>query len=258
MKINKKNNIIALVTGAAGGIGGEIVNELSSAVDGLILMDLNQEKLIKTAAVLSKNVDIPIAAFCCDVGNSVSVSEALNDSYNQIGIPNILINNAGIGGPFHRIDEVSDEEWYQIINTNLKSIFNLSKHLLPLMKNANFGRIVNIASIQGYLGAALSSTYVASKHGVIGYTRAVASEWGQYGITCNAICPGYVDTRMGVQNSKVEDHYQKIIEKTPLGRLAHPKEIASLVKYLTQDEASFINGSIFTIDGGLSCNVGVS
>ena len=134
------------------------------------------------------------------------------------------------------MDEVSDDEWYSIMNTNLKSVFNLSRFLLPEMKKIQFGRIVNIASIQGYLGASLSSTYVASKHGIIGYTRAIAAEWGAYGVTCNAICPGYVNTPMGAQDSKQENHRLKIIDKIPLHRIAEPDEIAHCVNYLISKE----------------------
>lgn len=249
---------IGLVTGAAGSIGSAVSEKLLSDVNALILVDIDQAKLDLLQNSIAKKTSIPTLSYFCDVGDSGSVESMLKKAQDEIGTPNVLINNAGIGGPFHRINEVSDEEWHKIINTNLKSIFNLSKFLLPLMKQKNYGRIINIASVQGYLGASLSSSYVASKHGVIGYTRAIAAEWGQYGITCNAVCPGYVDTSMGVQDNKIEAHYKKIVAKTPLGRIAKPIEIANIIAYLVKDESSFINGSILTIDGGLTCHVGVS
>ena len=251
-------NRIALVTGAAGGIGSAICERFISDVDALVLVDIDQNKLDDLHKKLQSKSAIPVISQYCDVGDSNSVETMLVKVTEKVGTPNIIINNAGIGGPFHRVDEVSDDEWYKIINTNLKSIFNLSKFLLPSMKHQNYGRIVNIASAQGYLGAALSSTYVASKHGVIGYTRAIAAEWGKYGITCNAVCPGYVDTAQGVQDDKVTDHHKNIILKTPTGRIAKPQEIANIVLHLIKDESSFINGSILTIDGGLTCHVGVS
>lgn len=248
-------NRIGLVTGAAGGIGSAIAKQLTLHVDSLILVDINTNKLQEIQKNILEQSSIRIASYYCDISDSSSVANMLNKVSDEVGTPNILINNAGIGGPFHRIDEVSDEEWFKIITTNLKSVFNLSKALLPHMKNQSYGKIVNIASTQGYLGAALSSTYVASKHGVIGYTRSIAAEWGIYGITCNAVCPGYVQTGMGAQNKHME---QKIIEKTPSARIANPKEIADLVAYLIKDESSFINGSVITIDGGLSCHVGIT
>lgn len=248
---------IAIITGAAGGIGAAIAERCIADVDALLLVDIEDTKLELLRTKLNKLSSTPVSSYHCDVGNSQSVADMINAATQEIGIPTILVNNAGIGGPFHRVDEVGDEEWYRIINTNLKSVFNFSRLLLPMMKQLSYGRIINIASVQGLLGAALSSTYVASKHGMIGYTQAIATEWGQYGITCNAICPGYVDTAMGVQDDKVLEHYKKVIAKTPEGRIAKPIEIADLVNYLMKDEASFINGSVLTIDGGLTCHVGI-
>lgn len=251
-----KNNIkIGLITGAAGSIGSSIAKLLANQLDGLVLVDINERKMQKLIEKLNIQT-CKVLSYKCDVGDSHSVSRMLRDAESMIGIPNILINNAGIGGPFHRIDEVTDEEWYSVINTNLKGVFNLTRILLPHMKQRSFGKVVNIASVQGYLGASLSSTYVASKHGIIGYTRAIAAEWGAYGVTCNAICPGYVDTLMGIQGDKIQNHYKKVIEKTPLGRIATPEEVANLVSYLIKDESNFISGSVITIDGGLTCHIG--
>jgi len=247
---------IGLVTGAAGAIGSSIAKTISDQLDGLILVDIN-EIALQAFYQKNKHTSKKMSAIVCDVGCSKSVDDMFAQAKSEVGIPNILINNAGIGGPFHRVDEVSDDEWYSIMNTNLKSVFNLSRFLLPEMKKIQFGRIVNIASIQGYLGASLSSTYVASKHGIIGYTRAIAAEWRAYGVTCNAICPGYVNTPMGAQDSKQENHRLKIIDKIPLHRIAEPDEIAHCVNYLISKEAGYISGSVLTIDGGLSCHIGL-
>lgn len=243
---------IALVTGAARGIGAAIAKELEATCAHVVLLDLDPS-FSNTPAQAEK-----VLRFCCDVGDSAAVHATLEKVQPLVGLPNVLVNNAGRGGPFHRVDEVSDDEWYALVNTNLKSVFNLSRALLPAMKRNDFGRIVNIASVQGYLGAARSSTYVACKHGVIGYTRAIAAEWGAFGITCNAICPGYVNTAQGVQDGAVDDHTRRVLEQTPAGRIAEPNEIAKFVAYLVSDAGAFINGSTHTIDGGLSCHAGVS
>lgn len=256
--MKRKIKRVGIITGAAGGIGSAISKKIVPYIDSLILVDQDDHKIGLLQQQLTKQLSIPIAGYYCDISDSHSVESMLQNAEIEVGSPNILINNAGIGGPFHRIDQVSDEEWFKIINTNLKGVFNLSRALLPKMKKKSYGKIVNIASIQGYLGAALSSTYVASKHGVIGYTRAIAAEWGEYGITCNAVCPGYVDTIMGIQTKDVKNHRKKIIKKTPTARVAHPDEIANLVVHLIKDESSFINGSILTIDGGLSCHLGIT
>lgn len=250
---------IALITGAGSGIGAAIAKKLASLVDILILLDLDEQHLHSVKQKLLIQSSLPILCYQCDVGNTIKVKEVIEEIKREHGVhPNILINNAGFGGPFHPLNEVSDEEWEHVMFTNLKSVFNFARLLLPLMKEQSYGKIINIASIQGYLGAAFSSTYVASKHGVIGYTKAIAAEWGAYGINCNAVCPGYVNTQMGVQNEALAEHFQKVINKTPMGRIAEPDEIAALVAYLIGDEAVFINGSALTIDGGLTCHVGVS
>lgn len=256
--MTKTINRIGIVTGAANGIGSAIAKKLIAHLDGLILIDIDENKLTEFKKYLTSASAISCEAYYCDVGDTYSVNNMLDKAITKMGVPNIIINNAGIGGPFHKIDEVSDDEWFSIINTNLKSVFNLSRVLLPKMKQQRYGRIVNIASIQGYLGAARSSTYVASKHGVIGYTRSIAAEWGPHGITCNAVCPGYVGTQMGIQTEVIKNHQLKVIEKTPLERIASPEEIADFVVHLTKDESSFINGAILTIDGGLTCHLGVS
>ena len=249
---------IALITGAGAGIGAAIAQKLVAVTDHLILLDLHLEPIVALAKKLQHEHQTIVSTYQCDVGDGTRVLQLLMQIKEEEKSPNILINNAGFGGPFHPLNEVTDEEWDKVMNTNLKSIFYFARTLLPEMKKQAYGRIVNIASIQGLLGAALSSTYVASKHGVIGYTKAIAAEWGEYGINCNAICPGYVNTRMGVQDAAVKDHMQKVINLTPAKRIAQPLEVAALVEYLISDEAAFINGASFTIDGGLSCHIGVS
>ena len=163
----------------------------------------------------------------------------------------------GWGGPFHRIDEVSDGEWERIFGTNVKGVFNCCRAVLPHMKERQFGRIVNIASIQAHIGASRSSTYVARKHAVIGYTVAIAAEWGRWGITCNAVSPGYVATEMGLDPSN-PNHGSFIHERIPAGRIASPDEIAEVIWFLTSANAGYVNGSTIVADGGLLSDVGFS
>lgn len=257
MKQSNKQRI-ALITGAGAGIGAAIAEKIIEAVDHLILFDLNLEPISLLAQKLQQKHNKIIQVYQCDVGDGVRVEQILNQIKETGNLPNIVVNNAGFGGPFHTLDQVTDAEWDRVINTNLRSLFYFARYLLPEMKKQSYGKIVNIASIQGLLGASLSSTYVASKHGVIGYTKAIAAEWGEYGISCNAICPGYVDTRMGVQDAAITNHMEKVIHLTPAKRIATPQEIAELANYLISDHAAFINGASITIDGGLSCHVGVS
>jgi 3-oxoacyl-[acyl-carrier protein] reductase len=244
----------ALITGASQGIGAAIAEKLAGEGFFLVLLDHAPEGASKLLARLSA----PGFAQACDVSRADQVSKAVEAAHSQTGRIDALINNAGVGGPFHRLDEVSEEEWDWIMQTNLKGTFLLLKYVLPIMRQQNYGRIVNIASVQGFLGASRSSTYVASKHGVIGYTKSVCAEWGQHQITCNAICPGYIDTKMGVQSEKIDSHLQSVLDKTPIHRIGKPQEVAELAAFLVRPESAFMNGAILTLDGGLTAHLGVS
>lgn len=250
---------LALVTGAAKGIGKAICENLAQNKYSIIMVDIDESTLAQSLTELTnKYRDTNIQGEICDVSNTQAIEDLFKKLNSFIKMPDILVNNAGYGGPFHMIHEVSELEWEQVIHTNLKSIFNFTKQLLPDMKKNKWGRIVNIASVQGIVGARLSSSYVASKHGVVGYTKALAAEWGMYGITSNAVCPGYVDTQMGVQNNKIKEHFNTVIKRTPVAQIAQPYDIANLVAFLISEEARFINGSIIPIDGGMTADIGIT
>lgn len=242
---------LAIVTGAAQGIGHSITTALANVGYALAAIDSDEKKL--ASAVFPSSVK----KYCVDVGKSEQVRSGLEEIFKTHGTPVVLVNNAGVGGPFHRLDQVSDEEWSWIMDTNLRSVFMFARACLPLMAAANFGRIVNIASIQGQFGAVTSSTYSASKHGVIGYTRSITAEWGAMGITANAVCPGYISTAMGVQNDKVDSHGQKVLARTPSKMFGSPQQVSSLVEFLVKIESGYINGSVINIDGGISADVGI-
>lgn len=238
-------NKIGLVTGASGGIGQAITQALLKNIDALALIDINKRQLEQFHQSLGN--EIPILPLIADVGNVKEMKVALVNIKDTIGSPNILINSAGFGGPFDKINHISNQNWCKIINTNLSSVFYLSRDILPHMKTQGFGRIVNIASMQGLFGGIGSAAYIAAKHGVLGLTKAIAAEWGEYGIRCNAICPGYVDTPMGPKKeTKIN-----IIQKIPIKRLARADEVAHLVSFLISDEANYMNGSIIQFDGGM-------
>jgi len=249
---------MALITGAGRGIGKETAKRLAEQGIKVGLLDIHLENAEQVADEIRKEGGSAVAVEC-NVGKRECVETAISLVESQFGAtPLLLVNNAGVGGPFHRVDEVSDEEWEWIMNTNLRSVFLFTRFLLPKMKQAGFGRIVNIASVQGLFGASRSSTYVASKHGVIGYTKAIAAEWGQEGITCNAICPGYIDTAMGVQSAEVTDYLQKVLEKSPVKRIGSPSEIAAMVAFLFSPGGGYMNGATITMDGGITAHVGIT
>lgn len=174
-----------------------------------------------------------------------------------MGTTSILVNNAGVGGPYHAIDQVSEEEWDWIMNTNVKSMFLFSKYVLPQMKEQGYGRIINLSSIFGVWGGANSAVYSTSKHAILGLTKSIAAEWGPYGITCNAISPGYVKTEMGIQEEQVTDHLARVLERSPVKAIVGTKDIADMVNYLAGPSGSMINGASFVIDGGLSAHAGI-
>ncbi len=233
----------ALVTGGAAGIGRAIARRLVEAGWPVAVLDLDGAGLERLQAELG------CATFECDVGDPVAVRATLEQLPGPVSV---LVNNAGRGGPFHRVDEVSDEEWTGLFDTNVRSVFSLCRGLLPAMREAGFGRVVNIASVQGLRGAARSSTYVACKHAVVGYTRALAAEWGPFGVTVNAICPGYVRTGMGIPATATEEARAALLAGIPVGRDADPDEIAATVLHLIGPESGYVNGAALVMDGGAS------
>ena len=240
---------IAIVTGASQGIGEGIAKRLARDYE-VILLARNEDKL---KAVQEAIVDDNGKArfFKCDVSNTASINEVLDkilvDFENRI---EVIVNNAGIGGPFHTTDLVSESEWDKVFNTNVKSAFLFCKKLLPIMKANGGGRVVNISSILGILGGTQSSTYAASKHALVGYTKSIAQEWATFNITCNVISPGFIQTKMGAE--KQSEFRTKIIETIPNKRQGTTSEIAHLVSFLCQVESAYINGADLIIDGGFT------
>lgn len=226
---------VALVTGSCGGIGSAILARLKN--EGWSVAD----------------VDIlPEAGFRCDVSSEDEVKACLARVEAELGAVDLLVNNAGLGGPFHTIDEVALDEWERIMAINVRAPFLLCRQLVPRMASRGGGRVVNIASVQGTRGAARSSTYSTSKHALVGLTRSLAVEWGNRGITCNAICPGYVDTAMGLDEEGNPGITARAMARIPAGRQATPDEVASLVAYLASAEAAYMNGAVLPLDGGFS------
>ncbi len=240
----------AIITGASQGIGAAIAVALAGQGVHTLLLARDLKKLNKVATeIREKN------GTCTCLPCDITKSRAINDVFLQLAqsglpTPSILINNAGYGGPFHRTDEVSEEEWDLIFATNVKAAFLFAQKLLPHMKENQFGRIINIASVYGVTGGARSSTYAASKHALVGYTRSLAVEWGAWGITCNLISPGYVETGMGAAAN--EAHYDGILQRIPAKRQGSPGEIAQTVLFLIQPGSGYINGANIVVDGGLT------
>ncbi len=245
---------IAIVTGAGNGIGAATAKKFASEGIKVAVVDIAEAQAQKVADEIKKAGGEAIAVRC-DVSKKADVESCIEQVEKEFGVPTILINNAGIGGPFHRVDEVTEEEFDLVFGVNIKSVYLFTHNLLPKMKELGFGRIVNTASIQGMYGSPGSSSYVATKHAVIGYTRTIAAEWGKYGITCNAVCPGYVQTAMGAQDDAVDDYTKKVMSMTPTHTIAKPEELAEMMFFLI--EQAYMNGSVNVMDGGITCHVGI-
>jgi len=237
---------IVLVTGGSGGIGREIVRTLVLA--GFSVWNL--DKVRPKEPILQetyREVDLSETPFVVER----SLSKILMES-SDMGEIYGIVHTAGFGGPYRPITEVSIEEWESIFRINLTSLYLLSKIVLPIFKKLKFGRIVAIASSLSIVGSGNSVAYSASKHGLVGFIKSIADEWGKFGITANAISPGYVDTNMGIQEDQVSDHKSKIINQTPVKRIADPSEIARVVNFLLQKESGYITGANWTVDGGIT------
>ncbi len=239
----------AIITGGSSGIGAAIAFALSQNNIDVALLARNKERLNEVASQITESGG-SCTYHVCDVAKRSDIERALGAIGPQTSNAKlILINNAGYGGPFERTDELDEEEWDAIFNTNTKAPFLFCKHLLPLMKHTGWGRIINIASVYGSVGGALSAAYAASKHALVGYTRSIAAEWGEWNITCNTISPGFTNTKMGADANA--NSYQNIIQQIPLKRQGTPEEIAQLVLFLCNNNSSYINGADIVIDGGL-------
>ena len=250
-------NKSVIVTGAGSGIGAATARVFAADGYQVGVLDINQEAAERTAEDIAQGGGRALA-IRCDVAVRKDVEEAIGQVTGAFGLPTTLVNNAGVGGYFHRIHEVTDEEWDWIVNTNLRSVFLFCRDLLPKMRDAGYGRIVNVSSIQGLFGSPRSSTYVATKHAIIGYTKTIAAEWGEYNITCNALCPGYVKTSMGVHEEEYGGFTDQIMKLTPSKRIATPEETGQMIRFMVSDKARYLNGAAITYDGGITSYTGVT
>lgn len=248
---------VALVTGGGRGIGRSVALALAEAGADVAVVARSAGELEETAEAVRK-LGRRALALPLDVTDSAAVTRAVEQVSESLGPVLALVNNAGVA-PSLKFHETTDELWHRTMNINMSGAFFFSRAVLPAMLTAGWGRIVNVASTAGKVGYLYNAAYVASKHGMMGLTRALAVEVARKGITVNAVCPGFVDTdivKAGVENivSKTgrspEDARKALEGMSPQGRLMSPAEIAATVAYLMSDAARGINGQGIVIDGG--------
>lgn len=240
-------NRIALVTGAGRGIGRSIA--LSLAQEGVHVICVSRtEKTCGAVAEEIRQAGGKAEALAVDVANSAAVAEAGKTLLEKHEHIDLLVNNAGITKD-GLVLRMSDEAWDDVLRTNLSSSFYWVKSLAYGMARKRFGRIVNISSVVGLMGNAGQANYAASKAGLIGFTKSIAREFASRNVTCNVVAPGFISTDM--TNILNEEQSKAVLDKVPLKRLGTPDEVASLVTYLCSDQAAYITGQVFTIDGGM-------
>jgi len=234
---------VAVVTGGTRGIGAAISKALKGAGHKVAASYAGNDD-----AANKFNAETGINVYKWDVSSYDACVEGLKKVEADLGPVEVLVNNAGItkDAPFHRM---TPDQWYAVINTNLNSLFNMTRPLWEGMRARKFGRVINISSINGQKGQFGQSNYSASKAGDIGFTKALALEGARAGITVNAICPGYINTEM-VQAVPKDVLEKSILPLIPTGRLGEPEEIARCVVFLASDDAGFITGSTLAANGG--------
>ena len=236
------NERIALITGGTRGIGAAISEILKNAHYQVVATYQGNEH---SAKLVEKRLGIRVYKW--NVGDYNACLNGVRRIEEEIGPVDILINNAGItqDSMFHKMDL---EQWQDVLTTNLTSCFNMCRAVIDGMRARNFGRIINISSINGQKGQLGQVNYSAAKAGVNGFSKALALEVAKKGITVNTIAPGYIETDM--MNTLSEEILNKIVSNIPVGRLGQAKEIAQAVLFLANDNAGFITGSTFSINGG--------
>ncbi|WP_211830447.1 3-oxoacyl-ACP reductase FabG [Kistimonas asteriae] len=238
---------VALVTGASRGIGRAIAMRLGAEgaiVVGTATTDAGAEAI---SAALAE-AGIRGRGLCLDVANSDSVTSVVKSVTEEFGAPVILVNNAGITRD-NILMRMKDDEWDSVINTNLGSIYRLSKACVRGMTKAREGRIINISSVVGSMGNAGQSNYAAAKAGLEGFSRSLARELGSRQVTVNAVAPGFIDTDM--TRSLPEEQRDMLLTQVPLARLGQPEEIAGVVAFLAGDAGGYITGETIHVNGGM-------
>lgn len=238
----------ALVTGASRGIGKEIALELARNGANIVVNYAGNKQLAEQVVEEIRSMGSESIAIQADVANSEAVDQMVKETVNMFGSLDILVNNAGIARD-QLLLRMKENDWDDVLNTNLKSVFLTTKAASRQMMKQRKGRIINIASIVGVSGNAGQANYVAAKAGVIGLTKTAAKELAPRNITVNAVAPGFIKTDM--TDKLPEDVKQELFKQIPLARLGDPKDIAYIVAFLASEKSSYITGQTIHVNGGM-------
>jgi 3-hydroxybutyrate dehydrogenase len=260
MQSNTLKGKAALVTGSTSGIGLGIARALAAQGANIVFNGFGDAKEIEALqADINRQYDVKTAYHGADMSKPAEIEAMMKFAAEQFGAIDILVNNAGIQHVAN-VEDFPVEKWDAIIAINLSSAFHTARLALPSMKARNWGRIINIASVHGLVGSAQKSAYVAAKHGIIGFTKVVALETAATGITCNAICPGWVltplvqkqiDARAAQYGIPQEEARKQLLgEKQPSGEFVTPEQLGELAIFLSSNAANQIRGAAWNVDGG--------
>lgn len=233
-----------LITGASRGIGKACAEKFLS-LGYRVFVNFNKSE--KEALILSHNLNVVLVKF--DVSDFNQVKEKIDFIEKNYGSLDVLVNNAGISLPQKILTDVTEQEWDNIFNVNIKGIFNVTKAVLPQMINKKKGSIINISSMWGVTGGSCEVPYSASKAAIIGFSKALAKEVGLSGIRVNSIAPGVINTDMN--NNLSDEDLDLLKEETPLFKIGNAEDVANTVLFLAEDNSSFITGEVINVNGGI-------
>ncbi len=238
---------VALVTGATRGIGKAIAQQLSSQ-GAVVIGTATSESGAQSITDYLGEMGNSGKGYVLDVASSESVDAVIKQIAADFGAPTVLVNNAGITRD-NLMLRMKEDEWSQVLNTNLTSVFRVTKACMRGMTKAKFGRIISISSVVGSMGNAGQANYSAAKAGLEGFSRSLAAEIASRGITVNCVAPGFIETDM--TKDLPEEHKAKLVDKVPASRLGQPQEIASAVAFLASEGAAYITGETLHVNGGM-------